>query len=280
VELRPKKDQKSSPTDTSPSLELWQEKFKHDSNTAEKFDYLWINVSSPSAKNKEKDCLRGSELKVRPLGFNWIDTPIVKLLMSHESKGFYEAYNITGIDDDDNFKVFTSSFGKGEYDIVNMTISQIKTAQTTKIGENKKHLFAIGILQMIPNTLKAYLQWLQHYKSTEESTQLFDKKFQDTMPWFFWNSKRPTIQQYFQGHVNVQQAAVSVAQEWASAGLPTGIINAKGVISDGTISYYAGDGANKAHYSADKVIEALESTKKNLDAAGGYDELFNKFKSE
>ncbi|MDD3596773.1 RHS repeat-associated core domain-containing protein, partial [Sulfuricurvum sp.] len=60
VELRPKKDRKSSATDTSPSLELWQEKF-----TLNKFDHLWLNVSCPSAKNKQMDCLKGNELKFR-----------------------------------------------------------------------------------------------------------------------------------------------------------------------------------------------------------------------
>lgn len=46
-------------------------------------------------------------------------------------------------------------------------------------------------------------------------------------------------------------------------------------ISDGTMSYYDSDGLNKAHYSADKTIEALEATKKMIDAAGGYDFVRN-----
>ena len=47
----------------------------------------------------------------------------------------------------------------------------------------------------------------------------------------------------------------------------------KGKISDGKISFYDSDGLNKAHYSADKTIEALESTKKMIEATGGYDEV-------
>jgi len=47
----------------------------------------------------------------------------------------------------------------------------------------------------------------------------------------------------------------------------------KGKISDGKISFYDSDGLNKAHYSADKTIEALEATKKMIEAAGGYDEV-------
>ena len=34
-----------------------------------------------------------------------------------------------------------------------MTIADIRKAQTTEIGPNRKHLFAIGIFQMIPSTI-------------------------------------------------------------------------------------------------------------------------------
>ena len=47
----------------------------------------------------------------------------------------------------------------------------------------------------------------------------------------------------------------------------------KGKISDEKISFYDSDGLNKVHYSADKTIEALEATKKMIEAAGGYDEV-------
>lgn len=69
VELRPKKEKKSSPTDTSLSLELWQEKFNHTPNTPEKFDYLWLKVTAP-AKNSPKEFLKasGEALKVKKMG--------------------------------------------------------------------------------------------------------------------------------------------------------------------------------------------------------------------
>ena len=47
----------------------------------------------------------------------------------------------------------------------------------------------------------------------------------------------------------------------------------KGKISDGKISFYDSDGLNKAHYPAEKTIEALINTKKMIEAAGGYDEV-------
>ncbi|WP_187373680.1 hypothetical protein [Aggregatibacter actinomycetemcomitans] len=39
------------------------------------------------------------------------------------------------------------------------------------------------------------------------------------------------------------------------------------------MSYYDSDGLNKAHYSADKTILALEGTKKMIDNAGGYEKV-------
>ena len=41
--------------------------------------------------------------------------------------------------------------------------------------------------------------------------------------------------------------------------------------SNGTISYCDSDRLNKAHYSADITIKALNDTKKMINAAGGYD---------
>ena len=36
------------------------------------------------------------------------------------------------------------------------------------------------------------------------------------------------------------------------------------------MSYYAGDGMNNAHYSADVTINSLKETKKIIDNFGGY----------
>jgi vgrG protein len=39
------------------------------------------------------------------------------------------------------------------------------------------------------------------------------------------------------------------------------------------MSYYDSDGLNKAHYSADKTMSALEETKKIIEDAGGYEKV-------
>jgi vgrG protein len=69
----------------------------------------------------------------------------------------------------------------------------------------------------------------------------------------------------------VEEAAYAVSKEWASAAVPKNKSTYKGkFISNGYMSYYAGDGMNNAHYSADVTINALKETKKIIDNFGGY----------
>ncbi|QDF28498.1 hypothetical protein [Halarcobacter anaerophilus] len=209
--------------------------------------------------------------------FDWAQTSIVKLITSKESKGYYGAYNITGwkngIINPKNNKIYESLFtGKGTYDIETMTIKEIKAAQITYVGTEKKHLFAVGLFQMIPDTLNSFLSWLKTKKKIDESKQLFNKEFQSLMPLYFWESKKTDIGNYFRGKVTVEKAAYAVAKEWASAGVPKGEKLDNGTVSDGTKkSYYDGDGLNSAHYTATETIKALKETKKMLDEAGGYE---------
>ena len=219
--------------------------------------------------------------------FDWFETPLVKLIVSKESKGSFNAYNITGWDEKNRNRVYESHFEPtAQYHLEKMTIAEIRKAQTTEIGPNRKHLFAIGIFQMTPSTIfgkrkgdKCFMKWLSNYRNVNESEQLFNREFQQLTPLFFWEYKQEKISLYFMDKTTVEEAAYAVAQEWASAAVPKGLEimkkkgQDKGKISDGNISFYDSDGLNKAHYSADKTIEALEATKKMIYAAGGYDSV-------
>ena len=138
-------------------------------------------------------------------------------------------------------------------------------------------MFAVGLYQIIPITLNdpdggiSFLPWLDKYKKIDESTQKFNKEFQDLMPLFFWEAKRAIIGEYFRGKTSVENAAYAVSKEWASAGVPSGMKTEMKRISSGNVTYYDRRGLNKAHYSATKTIDALEKTKAMLDAYGGYD---------
>ena len=216
--------------------------------------------------------------------FDWFETPLVKLIVSKESKGSFNAYNITGWDEKNRNRVYESHFEPtAQYHLEKMTIADIRKAQTTEIGPNRKHLFAIGIFQMTPSTIfgkrkgdKCFMKWLSNYRNVNESEQLFNREFQQLTPLYFWEDKQEEISLYFMDKTTVEQAAYAVAQEWSSAAVPAGkpLVKKKGDKearkSDGTMSYYDSDGLNKAHYSADVTINALKETKKIIDNFGGY----------
>ena len=211
--------------------------------------------------------------------FDWFETPLVKLIVSKESKGSFNAYNITGWDEKNRNRVYESHFEPtAQYHLEKMTIADIRKAQTTEIGPNRKHLFAIGIFQMIPSTIfgkrkgdKCFMKWLSNYRNVNESEQLFNHEFQQLTPLYFWEDKQEEISLYFMDKTTVEEAAYAVSKEWASAAVPKNKSTYKGkFISNGYMSYYAGDGMNNAHYSADVTINALKETKKIIDNFGGY----------
>lgn len=208
---------------------------------------------------------------------NLSKTPLMELISSKESKGSYSAYNITGWDNNGHNKVYESHFEeKGTYSIESMTIQEIKVAQKTKVGINKKHLFAVGRYQLIPTTLNLSTSWISKKISIDILTQKFNKEFQDLLPIYFWESKVSIISKYFKGSATSIDAAYGISKEWASAGVPKGKALKNGSISNGKQSFYSGDGLNSAHYSAEKTISALEETKKILDKNGGYDIVVKK----
>jgi len=275
INLRPKVDKKADDKINAGSLEAWKEKFgKGQNDKEEKKDFLWLKVSDLQGKVDEKEFLKGGELVVSNCAFDWANTPLIKLIISKESKGSYDAYNITGWNSKGKNKIYESHFSpSAAYTVSNMTIKEIKAAQTTMVGLNKKHMFAVGLYQCIPKTLASFLKWLANYQNITETTQLFDKTFQDKFPWYFWESKRRTISKYFKGESTVEAAAYAISKEWASAAAPKGYKIASGKVSNGETSYYGGDGLNKAHYNANKTIKALKDTKLLLDQCGGYNEI-------
>ena len=201
--------------------------------------------------------------------FDWFETPLVKLILSKESKGSFNAYNITNKNGNPRESHFTPT---AQYHISKMTITEIRNAQKTRIGPEGLHLFAVGIVQIIPDTLELFLSWLSKYKSINRDIQLFDEEFQRLMPMFFWEEKVSKVASFFRGKVGVDKAAYAISREWASAGVPKGESTKTSKVSDGGLeTYYDDKPGNKAHYSADITIKALNDTKKMINAAGGYD---------
>lgn len=201
--------------------------------------------------------------------FDWFETPLVKLILSKESKGSFNAYNITNKNGNPRESHFTPT---ARYHISKMTITEIRNAQKTRIGPEGLHLFAVGVVQIIPNTLEQFLSWLSKYKSINRDIQLFDEEFQRLMPMFFWEEKVSKVASFFRGNIDAKSAAYAISMEWASAGVPKNLKTQSKNISDGgLVTYYDEKPGNKAHYSADVTIKALNDTKQMIDVAGGYD---------
>ncbi|WP_049371308.1 hypothetical protein, partial [Haemophilus parainfluenzae] len=201
--------------------------------------------------------------------FDWFETPLVKLILSKESKGSFNAYNITNKHGKPRESHFTPT---AQYHISKMTITEIRNAQKTRIGPEGLHLFAVGAVQIIPNTLEQFLSWLSKYKSINRDIQLFDEEFQRLMPMFFWEEKVSKVASFFRGNIDAKSAAYAISMEWASAGVPKGEpTKSKNMSDGGLVTYYDAKPGNKAHYPAEKTIEALINTKKMIEAAGGYD---------
>ena len=297
---------KQTSTKTTPSSESKQSESKASTNN-KSIDNKKKSIPVPENKAEEKTQAKSavedekekeqviqerSESNGKPVDiidtekneFDWFETPLVKLIVSKESKGSFNAYNITGWNSKGKNVVYESKFYPTErYHLEKMTLAEIRKEQNTYIGENKKHLFAVGIFQIIPDTLfgkgvdDGLINWISKYKKIDENSQLFDEKFQRLTPLYFWEKKRSTIGEYFKGTSTEIEAAYAVSKEWASAATPKGLpvakkknqINAR--ISDGTISFYDSDGLNKAHYSAEVTMKALRETKGMIEAAGGYD---------
>ena len=275
-------------------------KFKKDENIK---SFLHINAVCMLSTATTGRFLYETPLEVTLKTFNWMQTAIVKLITSKESKGFYTAYNITGwqaLKDEQgnhkqgNLKTYESNYkantGVFEYNIENMTIQQIKKAQQipnySKENPNRKHLFAVGIYQMIPTTLyhkdktgieSGFLPWLKKQGVTiDEKTQKFDKNFQNLMSLYFWEDKREGINLYFKNEKTAIDSAYLISQEWASMGVPKGkpLSNKTTLSKGGLQGYYDDDGINAAHVSGQDVIKALEETKKMIEDYGGYDLLY------
>ena len=169
---------------------------------------------------------------------------------------------------------------------------EIKRRYNSKENPNRKHLFAVGIYQMIPDTLhhknkkgieSGFLPWLKKQGVTiDEKTQKFDKDFQNIMSLFFWEDKRKDIRWYLgktgddSKVVSTEDAAYLISQEWASMGVPKGkhLSNKTTLSKGGLQGYYDDDGVNAAHVSGKDVIKALEETKNMIEEYGGYDLLY------
>ena len=206
-----------------------------------------------------------------PKASGWAHSPFADLLGSVESKNDYTAYNRT-------WPHPRPKHTEAHYktNLTSMTLEEVVAAQ-------KNHdMFATGRFQIIPDTLKLAVNALNLDVNALYDETMQDKIFEE----YLIKVKRKPIINYLEGDGSVEDAIYAWAMEFASAGVQKGreisrdpkefeknpdgsfkvdknfhkIHKRRWAQSDG-VSYYAGDGLNKAHIMPNEMIRKLEESK-------------------
>ena len=190
------------------------------------------------------DALKESKKK------GWAHSPFANLLGRVESNNDYTAYNRTY-----PHPKPTNSEAKYGTSLTSLTIQQVMDAQ-------KKHdMFATGRFQIIPSTLKDAISKLALDMNALYDESLQDKIFEE----YLIKIKRKPIIDFLEGDGSVEDAMYAWAMEFASAGVRKGKKISRNRIAESEgVSYYTGDGLNKAHILPDKMKELLEESKNGI----------------
>ena len=141
------------------------------------------------------------------------------------------------------------------------TIKEIQNLQyadsTDEVRRNNNRLFATGRYQIITETLKDLVD-----QSKIDTNQLYSPEIQDGFANLLVEG-RSKLKNYINGKfedndTTLNAAALEVAKEWASAGVPYSLTGNKGFLLVKDQSYYAGTGNNKAFISSDTIKAALK----------------------
>ena len=141
------------------------------------------------------------------------------------------------------------------------TIKEIQNLQyadsTDEVRRNNNRLFATGRYQIITKTLKDLVD-----QSKIDTNQLYSPEIQDGFANLLVEGRSKLIN-YINGKfedndTTLNAAALEVAKEWASAGVPYSLTGNKGFLLVKDQSYYAGTGNNKAFISSDTIKAALK----------------------
>lgn len=196
----------------------------------------------------------------------WAHSTFANLIGNAESVNNYTAYNRTH----PHLEVHTDP------NLTSMTIAQVMTA----MGRNE--MFATGRFQITPPVLKEIVHGLKLDVNARYDEAMQDRMFEE----YIIRLKRPPIIAYLEGNGSVEDAAYACAEEFASVGVQLGrpispdphefertpdghlvkdrhnnpVHKKRHALQDG-VSYYAGDGLNRALITPDAMIKALEASK-------------------
>ncbi|ELY2853989.1 hypothetical protein SMC92_000996 [Cronobacter dublinensis] len=208
----------------------------------------------------------GALKKRKKLG--WAHSKFADLLGRVESKNDYTAYNV--------HVTYTPHYN------TNLTKMTIKDVMNSQADPTINGLFATGRFQITPDTLHEAVRYL-----SLDLNELYDEVMQDRIfEEYLIKVKRPAIIMFLEESGSVEDAIYEWALEFASAGVRKGreISPSKNEFehnADGSVmyskkgkpihkrryasiegmSYYSGDGVNKAHIMPDDMVKALQESK-------------------
>ncbi|UHO39631.1 hypothetical protein H5J24_06005 [Chryseobacterium capnotolerans] len=202
-----------------------------------------------AANTKEKEPTKKSHK------YKWAHSEFGNLIALRESSDNYNKCNKT----------------KGGLKVVNnLNLADLTVGEIQEKQKNRD-LFAVGRYQLIPITFNGAISSLNLNLSDKMDKDKQDEIFDE----YLIKVKRPKIISYLEGNGSLEDAMYSAAQEWASIAVEKGkrikdkvtkdkkgnVISREIRYSDGTDSYYQGDGLNQAHIMPEQIKKALINSK-------------------
>lgn len=160
-----------------------------------------------------------------------------------------------------NFKKAGGRFGVKRFDPNNMTVGQVMAAQ------ERGEMFATGRYQIIPETLKGAVSAMGLKGNEKYDQALQDRIFVE----YLLNNKRKDIGNYINGRSNdLRGAVLAASQEWASFAAPAGAKTRRGFVSDGSMSFYHGNGVDRASVGAAQSATMLQQLRAQQGIQRGF----------
>lgn len=142
------------------------------------------------------------------------------------------------------------------------TIAEVMKFQSQARSSTAGQLYATGLYQVIPTTLKGI-----YAKAGLKSTDLYSASNQDKIAVALVN-ERSNLRKYLQASVpdtqsNLEKAALDLAMTWSSTGVPVGTLGRYQFVNKNQSYYHKNQGGgDKATVKTEKVQEALKLSRK------------------
>jgi hypothetical protein len=175
---------------------------------------------------------------------------LMDVITKHEAKSYDDHnYYTTGSRLNSYLKGISGVRYSGlKKDLSQYTVGEVMAFQQ-HARDTQGQLFATGLYQIIPATLRGLLQ-----KAGVKTSDIYNKATQDKLGMALLH-ERPALKNYLTGAVadtqsNLNAAALDVAKIWASVGVPYPMRGAYGNLNTDS-SYYQGGGDRAATKTAD-----------------------------